>query len=122
GQALVVRDSDYVRAAVVLGYRRSTIVLRHVLPNALPPLLVLATVNVATAIIAGSSLSFLGLGPKEPTAEWAPMLPQSRDYLDISWAVAVFPGAAITITVLAFTVVGRDLRHRFEGRHRSGQS
>ncbi|MGC0421388.1 ABC transporter permease [Embleya sp. AB8] len=116
GQALVVRDSDYVRAAVTFGRRRAGIHLGHILPNALPPLLVFATVNIGTAIIAGSSLSFLGLGPQAPTAEWGAMLAQSRDLLEIAWAPAVFPGLAVTVTVIAVNVVGRNLQRRFEGR------
>ncbi|MBT2212485.1 MULTISPECIES: ABC transporter permease [Actinomadura] len=116
GQALVVRNSDYVRTAITLGQRRAAILRRHVLPNALPPLLVLAMINVGTAIIAGSSLSFLGLGPKPPTPEWGAMLSEGRDFLGIAWTIAVFPGLALTSTVLAVNVVGRWLQRRFEGR------
>ncbi|MGW3109409.1 ABC transporter permease [Streptomyces sp. NPDC001100] len=121
GQALVIRHSDYVQAARVLGRSRTSVLLRHLLPNALPPLLVLATVGIGSAIIAGSSLSFLGLGPQPPAPEWGAMLAQGRDLLDISWAPAVFPGAAITLTVLAVNVVGRDLQRRFEGRPADGR-
>jgi peptide/nickel transport system permease protein len=117
GQALVIRESDYVRAAVVLGQGRTRIALRHVLPNALPPLLVFATINVATGVLVGSSLSFLGLGPRPPTAEWGAMLAESRDYLQVAWAMAVFPGVMLTVTVSAVTVLGRSLQRRFEGRH-----
>jgi peptide/nickel transport system permease protein len=117
GQAMVVRRSDYVKAAVMLGNRTVTVYLRHVIPNTLPPLLVLATVNIGTAIIAGSSLSFLGLGPQAPSPEWGAMLSDARDYLDIAWPLAVVPGLAITVTVIAVNVVGRDLMRRFEGRH-----
>ncbi len=117
GQALIIRDSGYVQAATVLGRGRAWIYLRHLLPNAVPPLLVFATVGVGTAIIAGSSLSFLGLGPKPPTPEWGAMLSQGRDLLDVAWAPAVLPGVAITLTVLTINVVGRDLRRRFEGRN-----
>jgi peptide/nickel transport system permease protein len=116
GQALIVRNSDYVRTAITLGQRRTVSYLRHVLPNALPPLLVLAMINVGTAVIAGSSLSFLGLGPKPPTPEWGAMLSEGRDFLGIAWAIAVFPGLAVTTTVLAVNVVGRWLQRRFEGR------
>jgi len=115
-QALVVRNADYVRMAVTFGRGRTSIQLRHVLPNTLPPLLILATVNIGTAVIAGSSLSFLGLGPKAPTAEWGKMLSEGRDFLSTAWAMAVFPGVAITVTVVALNVLGRDLRRRFEGR------
>ncbi|UGQ12406.1 ABC transporter permease [Yinghuangia sp. ASG 101] len=115
-QALVVRDSDYVRAAITLGRGRADIYRRHLLPNALPPLLVLATVNIGSAVIAGSSLSFLGLGPKAPTPEWGAMLAAGRGLLDTDWTLSFFPGAALTLTVLSVTVVGRALQRRFEGR------
>jgi peptide/nickel transport system permease protein len=115
-QAMVVRESGYVTAAVALGVRRRSIVLRHVAPNVLMPLAVLVTMNVGTSIIAGSSLSFLGLGVQPPAPEWGAMLSQSRDYLQNDWAVAVFPGLAITLTVISVSVIGRHLQARFEDR------
>jgi len=115
-QGLVIRRADYVRAAVVLGRGRAAIQLRHVLPNALPPLLAFAMINIGAAIISGATLSFLGLGPPAPTPEWGAMLSTSRGYLSVAWAPAVFPGLAITVTVIAVNVAGRDLRRRFEGR------
>jgi peptide/nickel transport system permease protein len=121
GQALLVRDSDYVRAAITFGLRRSTVYIRHLVPNALPPVLVLAMVNVGTAIIAGASLSFLGLGPRPPVPEWGAMLAESRDFLDTAWWAAVFPGLAITVTVLAVNVVGRDVQRRLDGRRPGGR-
>jgi peptide/nickel transport system permease protein len=116
GQALVVKNADYVRTAVIYGRSRLSVIGRHLLPNTLPPLLVLASVSIGTAIIAGSSLSFLGLGPQPPTAEWGEMLSDGRSYLAVAWAMAVFPGVAITVTVVAVNVLGRRLRRRFEGR------
>ncbi|MDX3854937.1 ABC transporter permease [Streptomyces sp. AK02-01A] len=116
GQALVVRRSDFVRAAVTLGRPGWDIGLRHLLPNALPPLMVLSLVNVGTAIVAGSSLSFLGMGPKPPAPEWGVMLSEGRDFLDSAWYAAFFPGAALAVSVMALNVVGRRLQHRFEGR------
>jgi peptide/nickel transport system permease protein len=121
GEALVIRGTDYVRTAVTFGAGRPRIYVRHLLPNALAPLLVLALLSIGAAIIAGSSLSFLGLGPRVPTAEWGSMLAQGKDFLSISWAMAVFPGVAITATVLAVNVVGRDLQRRFEGRNPVGR-
>jgi peptide/nickel transport system permease protein len=111
-----VRDAEYVTAAVALGYRRWTIVARHIAPNVLGPLAVLVTMNVGTSIIAGASLSFLGLGVQPPASEWGAMLSQSRDYLQADWALAVFPGLAITLTVISISVIGRELQARFEGR------
>ncbi|MGW5266878.1 ABC transporter permease [Microbispora sp. NPDC004025] len=115
-QALVVRGSAYVRAAVTLGLTPGRILLRHIAPNVVAPLLILATINVGTALIAGASLSFLGLGPQPPAPEWGAMLAQSRDYLDASWTLALFPGVAITLTVMSATVVGRALQARYERR------
>lgn len=122
GRTLAIRDSDYVRAAVVLGRSRRSILLRHLLPNALPPLVLLATVNTGSAIIAGSTLSFLGMGPQPPSPEWGAMLAEGRDYLEIAWASAVFPGVAVTATVIAVTVVGRDLQRRLDGRDGHGRA
>ncbi|WP_432007555.1 ABC transporter permease [Streptomyces parvus] len=116
GQAQVVRRAEYIRSAIGLGLRRRTVVLRHVVPNTLGPLVVPATLGVGTAVIAGSALSFLGLGPKAPTPEWGAMLAQGRDALQSAWWIAVFPGAAITLSVVAVTVVGRQLHIGLEGR------
>jgi len=120
-QALVVRESDYVRIATTLGTRRAAVLVRHVFPNVLPPLLVMATVSIGTTIIAGSALGFLGLGPQAPTPEWGAMLAESRDFLDVAWWTAVFPGLALTLTVIAISVVGRDARHRIEGSPHAGR-
>jgi peptide/nickel transport system permease protein len=121
GEALAIRAAGYVRTAVTFGAGRPRVYLRHVLPNALSPLVVLALLSVGGAIIAGSSLSYLGLGPRVPTAEWGSMLAQGKDFLTVSWAMAVFPGLAITVTVIAINIVGRDLQRRFEGRHPVGR-
>ncbi|MCR2811287.1 MULTISPECIES: ABC transporter permease [unclassified Microbacterium] len=115
---LQVKTSAFVEAAVALGQRPAAIVTRHVLPNVVGPLLVLATIGIGTSIIAGSSLSFLGLGPVSPTPEWGLMLSDGRSSLGSAWWIAVFPGLAITVTVISTTVVGRYLQRRFEGRLR----
>jgi peptide/nickel transport system permease protein len=116
GQTMVIRRSGYVEAATSLGLTRGRIILRHILPNAFAPLLVLATIEVGTALVAASSLSFLGLGPQPPAPEWGAMLSGGRDYFSVAWWVAVFPGVAITLTVLSITVVGRHLQRLVEGR------
>ncbi|MDL4771544.1 MULTISPECIES: ABC transporter permease [Thermomonosporaceae] len=115
-QILQISRSGYVEGAVTLGVRPAAIVWRHVLPNALGPVLVLATLGVGSAIGAGSTLSFLGLGPRPPAPEWGAMLADSRGYYAVAWWTAVFPGVAITGSVLAITVVGRHLQRRVEGR------
>jgi peptide/nickel transport system permease protein len=115
-QGLVVKNSEYVTAATALGLRRRTVIARHIAPNVLSPLAVLVTMNVGASIIAGASLSFLGLGVQPPASEWGAMLAQSRDYLQNDWLLAVFPGLAITLTVISVGVLGRQLQARFEGR------
>jgi peptide/nickel transport system permease protein len=115
-QTHVVRRSAYVEAATALGVRRSTVVLRHVLPNAVRPLMVLATIGSGTAIGVGASLSFLGLGAKPPAPEWGSMLSSALPYISNDWALVALPGGLITLTVLAVTVAGRDIKRRSEGR------
>lgn len=112
---LQVRQAPFVEAAVALGQPRIVIITRHVVPNVIGPLLVLATIGIGTAIIAGSGLSFLGLGPSAPSPEWGLMLSDGRGSLATAWWVAVFPGLAITATVISTTLVGRWLQGRFEG-------
>ncbi|WP_327270319.1 ABC transporter permease [Streptomyces sp. NBC_01218] len=115
-EALVVRGSGYVESAVALGLPRRQIVLRHVLPNALAPLLTLATVGFGTALISASGLSFLGLGPAAPSPEWGALLSAGRDFLQTAWWLGVFPGAAVTATVITVNVVGRHAQQRFTRR------
>lgn len=115
-KALTVRRSGYVEAARVVGKSPLRTVIQHVLPNSVGPLLALAVVGVGRAMIEGSSLSFLGLGAQPPTPEWGSMLAEGRDTLSVAWWTAVAPGAAITASVIAITVVGRRLHARFDGR------
>ncbi|SDL81702.1 ABC transporter permease [Nonomuraea jiangxiensis] len=115
-QTLAVRRSSYVEAAHALGLPGRRVILRHVLPNAVKPVLVLATIGVGTALVAGSALSFLGLGTPPPEPEWGSMLSTARNFISRAWWYGVFPGAAITLTVISVTVVGRALRLRSEGR------
>lgn len=116
GEILRIRGSAFVEAAHALGWPWWQVVLRHVVPNAVGPVLVLATISVGGIISAGAALSFLGLGPQPPTAEWGAMLAASRDYFAVAWWPAVFPGLALTATVLAITVTGQFLQQRLEGR------
>ncbi|WP_371481801.1 ABC transporter permease [Kitasatospora sp. NBC_00315] len=115
-ETLVVRRSGYVEAAVGLGLPRPLLIVRHVLPNALGPMLVLATVGFGASLIAASGLSFLGLGPEPPSPEWGAMLSQGRGFLQSAWWVGVFPGAAITLTALVVNAVGRRAQARFTRR------
>ncbi|MFJ6095785.1 ABC transporter permease [Williamsia muralis] len=116
GEVLRLRGAVFVEAAEALGWTQANIVVRHIIPNALGPVLVLATIGIGSAIGIGSSLSFLGLGPQPPTAEWGSMLSASRTYFSVAWWPAVFPGLAITLTVLSVTVVGQYLQRRTDGR------
>lgn len=115
-QTLLVRRADYVTQAVIYGRSRLDTLLRHLLPNVLVAVPVIATIQVGSAIIAVSGLSFLGLGPQPPTPEWGVMLAEGRDILRVAWWAGVFPGLAITASVLAFSVLGQHLQRRFEGR------
>jgi peptide/nickel transport system permease protein len=117
-QTLVVRHADYVTHAVTYGLARSRVFLRHVLPNVLIVVPVIATIDIGSAIIAVSALSFLGLGPQPPTPEWGVMLAEGRDVLRVAWWPSVFPGMAITLTVIAFSVVGKFLQRKYEVRTR----
>ncbi|NBE96301.1 ABC transporter permease [Nonomuraea sp. KC401] len=115
-QTFVVRHSGYVEQALTFGRSRLAIIAGHVLPNVLGPIPVLATIGLGQAVIASSGLSFLGMGPQPPAAEWGAMLSEARNYLRVAWWEALFPGLAITLTVVCLTVVGRRLQRRFEGR------
>jgi peptide/nickel transport system permease protein len=114
GQALVVRRADYVRHAVIFGQSRPWVTFRHVTPNVLSTIPVLATLDIGLSIMASSGLSFLGLGPKPPTPEWGMMLAESRNVLQMAWWTGVFPGVVLTLTVIAFTVLGRHVQHRLD--------
>ena len=114
-QTLVVRGSGYVRAATTLGVSPGLTIVRHVVPNTLGPLLVMATIGVGTSIVAAAGLSFLGLGPAAPAPEWGVILADGRNFLDRAWWIALFPGIVITITVISVSVVGRYLQSRGTG-------
>lgn len=114
-EAMVVRRSGYVEAATIQGLPRLVVVRRHVLPNAVGPLVVFATVGFGTSLLYSSALSFFGLGVQPPTADWGAMLSDGKDVLAVAWWVGVFPGAAVTLTVISVNVVGRHLRSRLAG-------
>ncbi|WP_256789300.1 ABC transporter permease [Frankia sp. AvcI1] len=109
-EVIRVRSGHYVEAAHGLGWSKLQVVVRHIVPNTVGPIVALATVGLGSMIVASSSLSFVGLGPRPPTAEWGAMLAGSRNYLEVAWWPAVFPGLALTIAVLAVTVVGERIQ------------
>ncbi|MFJ5925160.1 ABC transporter permease [Kitasatospora sp. NPDC092948] len=113
-----MRHRPYIEAAYGFGLRHAQVVVRHVLPNALSPVLSLGVVSLGATIVASSSLSFVGLGPQPPTAEWGAMLAGSRDLLGLAWWTAVFPGAAVAVAVLAVSVVGRHVQQILDRRQR----
>lgn len=115
-QTFVVTRADYVAHAAVYGRSRWAVLREHVLPNALTAIPVLAAIDIGASILAVSGLSFLGLGPQPPIPEWGVMLAESRDVLRIAWWAGVFPGLFITGSVIAFTVLGRWLQVRADGR------
>ncbi|MFC3499728.1 ABC transporter permease [Micromonospora krabiensis] len=116
-QTLLVRRAGYVEQAATFGLTRGRLVLRHVLPNVLGPVPVIAVIGLGEAILAASGLSFLGMGPQPPSPEWGAMLSEGRNYLQVAWWISILPGAAVTLTVVALTVVGRHWQARFDGRH-----
>jgi peptide/nickel transport system permease protein len=110
GQVMNVRAEDYVEAARALGNPPARILVRHILPNILPPVIVQATLAIAAAIIAEASLSFLGLGQQPPAPSWGSMLNTAQRFLTQAPWMALFPGLAIFVTVLAFNLLGDGLR------------
>jgi peptide/nickel transport system permease protein len=115
GQVLAVKGSAYVAAASALGHAPRRVVAQHVFPNAIRPLVVLATMGVGQSIVWASSLSFLGLGVAPPAPEWGAMLDAGRDFVSTAWWLELFPGLAIVGCTLSVTVVGRYLQQRLEG-------
>ncbi|WP_018249076.1 nickel transporter permease [Orenia marismortui] len=107
---LSVKEEEYIEAAKSLGANDFTIIMKHVLPNCLAPLIVQSTLSIATAILEAAGLSFLGLGAQPPTPEWGAMLSAGRASLQIAPWVVAFPGIAIMITVLGFNLFGDGLR------------
>ena len=119
-ETLSLRHREFVESARALGARDAAILWRHVLPNVLPPLVVVATFSVARTIIAEASLSFLGLGIPPPAPSWGAMLDEGRNYLTTGWWLALFPGLAILGVVLGINVVGDWLRDTLDPRVERG--
>jgi peptide/nickel transport system permease protein len=120
GSMLAQRGSDHVLAARALGVTERTIVFRHMLPNALSPVIVLATLTLATSILEASALSFLGLGDQDPNrAEWGAMLGEaSQKFFDVRPEMALWPGLAIVTVALGFTLLGESLREALDPKNR----
>jgi peptide/nickel transport system permease protein len=115
-QVLTIRNLDYVEAAKATGTGNTMILLRHVPPNSLPPLLVQTTLAIGYAIIAEATLSFLGLGAEPGDPSWGSMLFQAQSYLSTAWWMAFFPGMAIFFAVLGFNLLGDGVREALDPR------
>ncbi|HMQ30069.1 MAG TPA: ABC transporter permease [Chloroflexaceae bacterium] len=116
GVVLSMRDHTFVEAARVVGLGDGRILARHILPNTLAPLIVMASMGIAGAILTGASLSFIGLGPQAPTPEWGVILADGRQFIRLAWWIGFFPGAAIALTVFGANLLGDGLRDWLDPR------
>ena len=117
-EILALREQDFVQAARALGVSGPRVILRHLLPNAVAPVLVSATLGIAGAILTESALSFLGFGVPPPDATWGNILSDGKNYLFDAWWLTIIPGTAILVIVLAFNLFGEGLREAFNPRLR----
>jgi len=115
-EILSIKERDYVKAIEAVGAKRRKIIFKHILPNALAPVLVSATLGVAGAILTEAGLSFLGFGVQPPRPTWGNILAEGRLYIFDAWWLTLFPGLAILITVLSFNLFGEGLRDAFSRR------
>ncbi|HCL79741.1 MAG TPA: ABC transporter permease [Synergistaceae bacterium] len=113
---MTVKEQEFVEAARCIGAKTPRILLRHILPNAMAPIIVQATLGVATAILAAAGLSFIGLGIQPPTPEWGAMLSAGRQYIRDHWHIVTFPGLAIMLTIFALNLLGDGLRDALDPR------
>jgi peptide/nickel transport system permease protein len=117
GQIFSIREKDFVEAGRALGYGNFRIIVRHVLPNVMGPVVVVAASNFASAILLEAGLSFLGMGAQPPMPSWGMMIKESYSYIVLGAAhLAIFPGLAIMVMVLAFTWLGNGLRDALDTR------
>ncbi len=118
GQVLVAKEQQYVRAARTFGEKPFWIVVRHIVPNCLTPLMVQMTLGIGDAILIASSMSFIGLGAQPPTPEWGAMISTARIYAIDQWWYAAFPGLSILITIMGFNLIGDGIRDILDPRSR----
>ena len=118
GEVLALKEREFVQAARLIGMRDSRVIFRHILPNALGPVLVVATLGIGGAILIESSLSYLGLGVQPPTPSWGNMLEEGKEHLTDAWWLITFPGLAIFLTVLGYNLLGEGLRDMMDPRLR----
>lgn len=116
-EVLSLRERDFVLAARAIGCSDLRIIFRHILPNAMGPVLVYATLGIAAAILTESSLSFLGIGVQPPQPSWGNILASGKEFLEFAWWLFLFPGLAITITTLSYYLVGEGIRDALDPRN-----
>jgi len=115
-ETLSIREMDYILAARCIGCSNTRIIFRHILPNAVSPVLVSATLGIAGAILTESALSFLGIGVQPPTPSWGNILTSGKDYIEFAWWLSLFPGLAILVTVLSYNLLGEGIRDALDPR------
>jgi peptide/nickel transport system permease protein len=114
GEVLSVKQREYIQAAAALGTGRARLLFRHVLPNVAPSLVVVASLQFSSFVVAEAAISFLGFGIQPPTPAWGSMLSESRDFLYVAWWLAAFPGVALALTALGVNLLGDWLRDTFD--------
>jgi peptide/nickel transport system permease protein len=119
GQVIAVQSADFVWAARSVGARPLRVMLRHVLPNSLSPVVVMATLQAGSVVVETAGLSFLGLGAQPPSPDWGALLADGHSYFLTAWWIATFPGLAIFVVVLGFNLVGDALRDQLDPRRRT---
>jgi peptide/nickel transport system permease protein len=117
-EILSIKGKEYVLAAKAMGFSKKRIIFNHVLPNALSPVYVVATLGIGGAILTESALSFLGIGVQPPTASWGNILTQAKDNIEVAWWLSLYPGLAIFLTVMGYNLLGEGLRDVFDPRRR----
>ena len=117
-EILGIKGKEYVMAAKAQGFGPLRIIFRHVLPNAVTPVYVVATLGIGGAILTESALSFLGIGVQPPTPSWGNILTQAKDNIEVAWWLSVYPGLAIFLTVMGYNLLGEGLRDIFDPRRK----
>jgi len=117
-EILSIKNKEYVMSAKAMGFSEFRIIFKHVLPNALSPIYVIATLGIGGAILTESALSFLGIGVQPPTASWGNILTQAKDNIEVAWWLSLYPGLAIFLTVMGYNLLGEGLRDIFDPRRR----
>ncbi|MFO7271550.1 nickel transporter permease [Sphaerobacter thermophilus] len=119
GQVIALRQRDFVEAARAVGASHRRVLVRHILPNTVAPVIIQMTIDVGYAVMATAGLSFIGLGAQPPMPEWGTMIAGARTYFREAWWYITFPGLALTLTVIGFNLLGDGLRDYFDPRTRS---